>query len=122
MTAIPHPVLFNLGGKDYYLVRFTRENLTEIFKHRDVKECLKESGHIPADVCAGDEVLTHPKIKESIQITEHGGWIGLFGTFSSSRSNDNEKVAFFDKNGTFWRFHQDDENYGNVPHPVLCCK
>ena len=114
MTAAPQPVLFNIEGKDYHLVHFTRENLEEGFSHRDVKECLKAAGHTPADVRHGDRILTHPKLKE------YTGWIGLFGTFSD-HVDDGERVAFLDRLGHFWRYNQDAGN-GNLPHPVLCCK
>jgi phospholipase C len=116
MTAIAEPILFSIGtGKDYYLVRFTRENLPEGFSHRDVKECLKAAGHTPADVREGDEILTHP------EITNRKGWVGLFGTFSNN-PRDEENVAFFNPRiKHIWRYHQDVSN-GNLPHPVLCCK
>jgi hypothetical protein len=115
MTAIAQSTLFSLKGKDYYLVRFTREDMKESFSHRDVKECLKASGNIPADVREGDEILNHPKLAEC------EGWVGLFGTFSD-HPGDKENIAFFDlKRKCFWRYDQDAGN-GNLPHPVLCCK
>lgn len=117
MKPVAQPVLFNLGGKGYYLAAFTRENVEESFTHTEVKECLKEAGHIPANVNINrkdDEVL------RNLGLTKQEGWVGLFGTISS-HPDDAVRIAFLDQRGNFWRYHEAEGN-GNLPHPVLCCK
>lgn len=116
ITPVAQQVLFVIGHKNYYLVGFkfnSDDYRNDSFTPREVQDCLKEKGYTPANFRPGDEIVTHPKIKD------HDGPIGLLGTFSEDQT-ETHRVVYLNK-GEF-RFYDQNTGTPGLPHPVLCYK